>query len=456
VKSFTVRDIRNTQAFPDLSYRFATLEETDEEVRLSRDFLGENPLHYYIDAVERELVVASNLCDVKETLEANGRKFEWEIVRAVPNNQSATIDDRGFASASPLVQELGPTLQQLVPPVDCSDLAAAGRCVRKLLDASLDTRLATVEDPQIGIILSGGLDSASVGYLLAKKRKVTAFTLKVREDESDIVQSRKLTRRFGIDLSEVKITPSGTNVDIALERYDASRKLVCEKAVERSLPLDEALRESLRISANPMRGNVLCAVSMFLIGRAIASEGIETVFCGEGPNEMFNDYGLVPGSGRSPDSDLGDVAFREKLTFGGEKISPQFGRVGLSDQAVARMSKVFAHYGIRLESPYFDRDIAGILTRIPHLTSHDTIKQHFMAAMFAGEGLDEFIRGTAKKKFQDGAGISPLFSGLSDRDITAVFRELYEIPGERYSERIKNRLGRILGKRAIRGRGRPR
>jgi asparagine synthetase B (glutamine-hydrolysing) len=449
VKSFDVRDIRNTRAFPDLSYRFATLEETDEEVRLSRDFLGENPLHYTIDAVKGELIVASNICDVKEYLEANGRELDWEIVRAVPNNQSATIDDRAFTSASPVIRELGPTLQQRDPPLDCSDLAAAGRCVRKLLDDSLDTRLATVEDSRIGIILSGGLDSVSVGALLAKKRKVTAFTLKVREDESDIVKSRELTRHFGIDLTEVKITPSGTSVDIALERYDASRNLSCEKQVARSIPLDEALRESLRISANPMRGNILCAVAMFLIGRAIASEGIETVFCGEGPNEMFNDYGILPGGGRSSDSEPGDVAFREKLTFGGENLSPQFGRAGLSNHAVSRMSKIFAHYGIRLESPYFHEDIARIVTRIPHLTSHDTIKQHFMAAMFAGEGLDEFIRGTVKKKFQDGAGITPLFGGFSKREIAAMFRELYGIPKRSFSERIKKRLGRILGKRAV-------
>jgi asparagine synthetase B (glutamine-hydrolysing) len=439
MKSFEVRDIRHTRAFPDLSYRFATLEETDEEVRLSRDFLGENPLHYTIDAVKSELIVASNICDVKKYLEANGREFEWKTVRAVPNNQSATIDDRAFASASPRLRELGPTLQEIDPPVDCSDLAAAGRCVRKLLDDCLETRLATLEDSQIGIILSGGLDSASVGYLLAKKRKVTAFTLKVREDESDIVQSRELARHFGIDLSEVKITPSGTGVDIALERYDASRNRLCEKEVARSIPLDEVLRESLRISANPMRGNILCAVAMFLVGRAVVSEGIETVFCGEGPNEMFNDYGLLPGGGRSRDSDPGDIAFREKLTFGGDKISPQFGRNGLSGQAVSRMSKVFAQYGIRLESPYFRREIAAILTRIPHLRSHDTIKQHFMAAMFAGEGLDDFIRGTAKKKFQDGAGITPLFRGFSNEQVTAMFHEMYGIP-----ER-KNRFRRILG-----------
>jgi asparagine synthetase B (glutamine-hydrolysing) len=439
MKSFEIRDIRNTRAFPDLSHRFATVEETDEEVRLSRDFLGENPLHYTIDAVERELIVASSICDVKEYLEANAREFEWELVRAVPNNQLATIDDRAFASASPRMRELGPTLQQLAPPVDCSDLSEAGRCVRKLLDDSLETRLATVGDPQIGIILSGGLDSASVGHLLAKKREVTAFTLKVREDESDIVQSRELARHFGIDLCEVKITPSGSVVDIALERYDASRNLLCEKEVGRSIHLHEALRESLRISANPMRGNILCAVGMYLIGRAIVSEGIGTVFCGEGPNEMFNDYGLLPGAGRSRDSDPGDVAFREKLTFGGEKLSPQFGRGGLSDQAVARMGKVFAHYGIRLESPYFHAEIAAILTRIPHLTSHDTIKQHFMAAMFAGEGLDEFIRGTAKKKFQDGAGITPLFRGFSNEQVASMFREMYGIP-----ER-KNRFRRILG-----------
>jgi len=445
---FGVRDIRRTAPFPDLAHRFASVDETDECVCMKRDFLGENPLHYYIDRAGGELIVASNIADMRDYLEANEREFAWAAVRAVPNNQSATIDDRAFARASARLRELGPTLEQCEPSVDCSDLTAAGRAVRRLLEDSLDERLATIADPQIGLILSGGLDSTSVGYLLAKKRKLTAFTLKVREDESDVVRSRRLTRHLGIDLCEVKVTPSGTSVDVTLERYGPAGNLRGEKAVARDIPLVEVLRESLRISANPIRGNVLCAVSMLLIARALVAEGIETVFCGEGPNEMINDYGLRPGGGRVPVSDPGDVGFRQKLTFGGEKISPQFGRGGLSHHAVARMSQIFGHYGIRLESPWFHRDIAAIMTRVPHLTDHRTIKQHFVAAMFAGEGLDEFIRDTAKQRFQDGAGITPLFAAYSDADIDAAFRRLYRIPRGGRVQRIKDALAR----RAVRGR----
>ncbi len=431
MKSFAVIDLRREDAFPNLDYRFSNLQESDDEVALERDFLGENPLHHYSDIRARELLVANNITDIKEYLEGQQRNFVWERVRAVSNNTRTTIDDAAFISASPREEERGPTLQayESPNPVDYTDISSVGKTVRTLLQGSLDERLGQVTDSSVGLLLSGGLDSMSVGYLLSKTtdKTVTAFTLKVNEDDQDVVKSRELARSFGIDLAEVKVDQNETGLSISLQRYSPERKLLYSKTVADNIILDDAVLESLKISGNPKKDNLLCAVAMYLVGQAITSEGITTVFCGEGPNEMINDYGFNPSESGYPTHDKGDVQFREALTFGLKKTDRQLGRGGLPKHATARMGKIFAHYGIRLEAPYFHRDIARVMTRIPHSTSYDTIKQHLVGAMFEGEGLDAFIEGTSKEKFQDGSGISRLFRGFIQTKLLDMFEGLYGI-----------------------------
>ena len=430
-KTFTVTDLRKKDVFPNLDYRFSTFRETDTGVVLERDFLGENPLHYYSDIRTGELIVANNIVDIKDYLEKQQRTFTWERVRAVSNNSRTTIDDFAFISASPKEEEREPTLQGYKPKetTDYADIANVGKTVRRLLQESLEARLSSIADSEVGLLLSGGLDSMSVGYLLskAKDRKVTAFTLKVNEDDQDVVKSRELAKRFNIDLSEVKIDQNDSGSSITLQRYSPTKDLRYTKKIAEDINLDNAILESLKISGNPKKDNLFCAAAMYLIGQAITVEGIRTVFCGEGPNEMINDYGYNPRDSGYATEDKGDVQFREALTFGLKKTDRQLGRGGLPKHAIARMGKIFAHYGLRLEAPYFNRDVARVMTRVPHSTSYNTIKQHLVGAMFKREGLDVFIEGTSKEKFQDGSGVSRLFRDYDQKRLIDMFEGIYGI-----------------------------
>ena len=462
IKTFTVTDLRREDVFPNFDYRFSNLRESETEAVLERDFLGENPLHYYSDIKSGELIVANNIQDIKEYLEKWKRTFTWERVRAVSNNTRTTIDNIAFISATPQEEERGPTLQEYEPDWFTNEgfvrvtepflikepsagmsffevmslqtryyvnLKTAGKVVREFLQKSLEARLATIADSEVGLLLSGGLDSMSVGYLLskAKDRKVTAFTLKVNEDDQDVVKSRELAKRFNIDLSEVKIDQNDSGSSITLQRYSPTKDLRYTKKIAEDINLDNAILESLKISGNPKKDNLFCAAAMYLIGQAITVEGIRTVFCGEGPNEMINDYGYNPRDSGYATEDKGDVQFREALTFGLKKTDRQLGRGGLPKHAIARMGKIFAHYGLRLEAPYFNRDVARVMTRVPHSTSYNTIKQHLVGAMFKREGLDVFIEGTSKEKFQDGSGVSRLFRDYDQKRLIDMFEGIYGI-----------------------------
>ena len=137
---FTIKDLRNTIVFPDTPYRFSSLTQTAEGVELRRDFLGENPLHYYADIPRGELVVANNIADIKGYMDQNSGTFAWDRVRAVHNNTLVRIDDVSFSNAEAEEQELGPTLQELPRPTDTRLESLAYQTVSSLV-TSFGSRL---------------------------------------------------------------------------------------------------------------------------------------------------------------------------------------------------------------------------------------------------------------------------------------------------------------------------
>lgn len=430
--SFTVKDLRNTTVFPDTPYRFSSLTQTAEGVELRRDFLGENPLHYYADIPRGELVVANNPADIKGHMDQNGGTFAWDRVRAVHNNTLVRIDDRAFSNAEAEEQELGPTLQELPRPTG-APLESVACQAEMLLAASIGRRLASTGTENLGLLLSGGLDSMSIGAMLAlAPLDVTAFTLKVTDADPDIVRSRQLACLFGMPLVEVQLAMVGDILEVSSERYDRRRQQIGARIISPQLSLDTLVTEALRIGNSPKRDNALCSMAMYAIAPALRAHGITTVYCGEGPNEMFNDYGFLPSDSGYPSTDFGNIAFREALTFGSKKGDRQLGRGGLAKHGASRMFKIFGHYGIRLEAPYYDPDIARLMTAVPHTVPYDEIKQQFVDRMFNNPQMAPYIHGVAKEKFQDGSGLTNLMGRYTQEVLIARFEELYGIRKQTY------------------------
>lgn len=430
--SFTIKDLRNTVVFPDTPHRFSSLTQTSDGVELRRDFLGENPLHYYADIQRGELIVANNIADIQEYLGQDGGSFAWDRVRAVHNNTVVRINAAAFSSAEAQEDELSPALQERLRPID-DRLESAAHQVRTLLDASLERRCATIPEFPVGLLLSGGLDSMSIGYLLSRTdREVIAFTLKVTDTNPDIVRARQLAQHFRMPLVEVQLTMVGDLLTVSTETYDSQRRKVDARTITPQLPLDTLVTEALRIGNSPKRDNALCSMVMYAIAPALRAQGITTAYCGEGPNEMLNDYGFLPSDSGYPTADRGDIAFREALTFGSKKGDRQLGRGGLAKHGASRMFKIFGHYGIRLEAPYYDAEIARIMTALPHIAPHDEIKGQFVECMLADPQLTPYIRGVAKEKFQDGSGFTKLMGRYTQEVLIARFEELYGIRKQTY------------------------
>ncbi|MEK7202248.1 MAG: asparagine synthase-related protein [Patescibacteria group bacterium] len=435
-------DLTNKEVFPNTKYRFSkVIQETEDSITLERDFIGENPFHYYLNAKTQEAIVANSIREIKSYLQEKGSKFLWEHIRAVSNNKKVTITSDTFYNARPETAELGTTLQELQqPPVDLSNTSKAGEYIRGLFVQSIDDRLETIHDEVVGLLLSGGLDSITTGYYLKSNlndKKLRAFTLKVNEDEADISKSREVVKQLGVPLTEVKISRNSDDISVGVQSYDLEGNLEKEYSVSTE-NINEIVKKTLAIAENPKRDNLFCSLAMYLIGQAIKSEGIKTVFCGEGPNEMINDYGFQPPKEGYPGMGVSSTYFRQALTFGLKESDLQLGRGGLGKHALSRMGKMFAFYGIRLESPFFNRDIANALTRIPYEDAdYSVIKPKIDESILGEDGrlVLGALEGISKEKFQDGSGISKVFVDFSQEQLIETFKQIYGVNKESY---VKN------------------
>lgn len=439
INNMKLIDLTNKETFPNEAYRFSRVTQPSADaVVLERDFIGENSLHYYLNTSSQEVIVANSIREIKKYIENSGSKFLWEHVRAVSNNKRVTISPNTFYSAKPEITELQPTLQDMPePPTDVTDIQKAGEYIKEQFIKSTKERLLTISDPVVGLLLSGGLDSITAGYYLknnSEGKQIRAFTLKVNEDESDISKSREVATQLSMPLTEVKISRENDDVSINIEVYSPERKL--EKQYHLSTEnINEIVTKTLMIAENPKKDNLFCSLAMYLIGQAVKKEGIKNVFCGEGPNEMINDYGFQPPKEGYPEMGISSTYFRQALTFGLKESDTQLGRGGLSKHALSRMGKMFAYYNIRLESPFFNAEIANTLTRIPYEDKDYSIIKSKIDSAILGEGGQKILgslEGISKEKFQDGSGISKIFKNYTQEQLIDMFEKIYGVNKSSY------------------------
>ena len=149
--------------------------------------------------------------------------------------------------------------------------------------------------------------------------------------------------------------------------------------------------------------------------------------------------GFTPPKEGYPEMGISSTYFRQALTFGLKESDAQLGRGGLAKHALSRMGKMFAYYGIRLESPFFNKKIANILTRIPYADGdYGIIKPQIDNFILGPDGQKILgsLEGVSKEKFQDGSGISRVFKKYTQENLIGMFQKIYGVNKTSY---IKSR-----------------
>ena len=230
-------------------------------------------------------------------------------------------------------------------------------------------RRRRVADTEVGVLLSGGLDSSLIVALLATDgaREVPTFSIgfeTIGDDPGDeFVYSDEVARRFATRHTRIRVTPSQTVA---------------------------ALPDVLTAMSEPMVSHD--NVGFFLLGRTVGTS-VKVVQCGQGADELLAGYHwyarLLHDSGGAQayaaaffDRDFAAYAQLAEPAFAGRDhvrplVEPWFsertvdGALGLDaavmlpSDPIPRLDNMMMASGIEARVPFLDEQVVDVATRIP-------------------------------------------------------------------------------------------
>ncbi len=332
----------------DGMFGFAVLDESEDKLTFARDFMGRVPLYYY--NYEKKIVVASELKTITSVLNINSS----DVVLVEPgcyyvfDYKTGKVDKTRFYDF----------------PSDIVDMDEkdAIHNIRKYLIEGVDNEL--ISDVPVCTILSGGVDSTIITYLLSKQvDNLQAFVVSMGDDGSkdDLHYARMASKEIGVPLHEVIIDEDWveSNIDDAIY----------------------AIEDYKWTQVSP-------AVAQLALSKKIHDEGFKVVFGGEGSDELFASYGDVF-AWHYKDEDY--IKKRHKLV------------VNLHKNNLIRTNKAMMYGGtVELRTPFLHKDLVEFCLKIPPKYKKDgSVWKPLLRKAFRGELSDELLF-RPKKTFQEG------------------------------------------------------
>lgn len=264
---------------------------------------------------------------------------------------------------------------------------AAGDKLRELLIQAVRRRLP--DDRNIGIFLSGGLDSSIVAAVTTRLRgSVKTFTAGYEGSP---------------DLRHARVTADYLGTDHTDYRYAREEML-------RVLPRVIYHLESFDWSL------VRSAVANYLVARLAREHGVDTILVGEGADELFGGYHYL--KDKAPAKQVREL---ENLLRAGHNIG---------FQRVDRMTTAFS---LDCTMPFMDQDLVRFATALPiewKIHGPDNLEKWILRRSFSDRLPDQIIR-RRKDEFSQGAGSAAVIEALAEQKISdaAFAREREPFPG---------------------------
>ena len=239
----------------DGMFGFAILDEKKNYLTFARDFMGRIPLYFFKRG--KEIIVASELKAITNSLNINAS----DVILADPGC---------YYQFDYVTGELTKTRYYEFPAItDIEDMSEEEVMdgIRDLLTEGVHNEL--ISDVPVCTILSGGVDSTVVTYLLAQEiPDIQAFVVSMGDTgkKDDLYYARMAAKEIGIPLHEVIIDQEWVEQNLAEAVY--------------------AVEDFNWTQVSP-------AVAQLALSKRIHDEGFKVVFGGEGSDELFASYGHV-------------------------------------------------------------------------------------------------------------------------------------------------------------------
>jgi len=239
----------------DGMFAFAIIDTRINKLFIIRDAFGELPIYYYIDKMTNKLAFCSELKGLP--------------LSEIYKKQVKLLDAGHFVEYDYTTLEHTLTQWYHLP----SDIINHSRetiisNIRKDLEEAVKVKM--IADVPICTILSGGLDSVIITYLLSKiKPDVEAFVVSMGEGDTksdDIKYARIAAKEFGIKLHEIILTEE----DII-----------------------NSIEEAIYVIESSRWVNIGPSIAQIALSKKINELGFKVVFSGDMADEVFGSYGHI-------------------------------------------------------------------------------------------------------------------------------------------------------------------
>jgi asparagine synthase (glutamine-hydrolysing) len=257
-------------------------------------------------------------------------------------------------------------------PVEDADQAA--KLVRTALEDSIRVRVNT--DLTVGVILSGGLDSAlTLLHVREMHPDCVAFTVGAPGSE-DLAYAQRLTADLGVPHEVIEVRP-------------------------RDLGLSQ-IREAVRVCELTEYGDIINAAVSVPLFRRVRECGIKVVLTGDGSDELFGGYAMY----HQVAPEMSRRLFLHKIQ-------------NLSRTELQRVDRASMGSGVEARVPFLDPELVRLAMRIPiGLKLRDGQEKWIVRTAFA-DLLPDYIRLRPKNPMSHSSGLherarlyKPLFARL--------------------------------------------
>lgn len=389
-------------------FAFALWDRKERKLVCGRDRFGEKPLYYafgkngeFIAASEIKAILASGLITPhidKHTLAAylrmgfipEGMGIFREIMQVLPGH--TLIYTNGTIRQHPYWE---------VPPVSITP-RSLGEIQEEFLNLFHQAvARCVVADVEVGILLSGGLDSTTIAAVASQKAKLRSFSFGMAGARNELPFARAAAAHYGLHLEES-----------CLENLDFRELLLLLPAV-----YDEPLADTS------------CLPTLMLC-KHVASQ-VKTTLGGDGGDELLGGYSwyqrldemarnvsqVTNGWTRMASAHFQNRSFCSSRDIADAGLEPWFPSlpIYLTDtiddamrmdiagflpaDILKKTDRAAMHYGLELRSPFLDADLAAFLISLPPIYKIANGKDKLLLRQVFANIWPDAIRSRAKQGF---------------------------------------------------------
>ncbi len=340
-------------------FAFAVIDRATGRAYFARDPLGVKPLYWSRHL--RRLHVAS---EIKALVPIGAPISEF------PPGQHGWADAVAGPDPTPYLDLMRLGTDQ--PPIVDPDEAV--KLVRTALRDSVRVRVET--DLTVGVILSGGLDSAlTLLHARQMHHDCVAFTVGTPDSE-DLAFARRLAIDLGIHHEVIELRPQDIRLD--------------------------DIREAVRMSELTEYGDIINAVVSVPLFRRVRELGVRVVLTGDGSDELFGGYPMYHQVGPTEARRL----FLHKIR-------------NLCRTELQRVDRTSLGQGVEARVPFLDLSLVELAMRLPvGLKLRNGQEKWILREAFA-DLLPDYIRQRPKNPMSYSSGLherarlyKPLFARL--------------------------------------------